>query len=428
MKNKKVLIVAYYWPPNSGPGVQRWLKFTKYLAENGWEPHVYTPENPQYYAVDQNLISEIHANVKVVKTKIKEPHNLIKKNKESNSIITPKQKKKNSEFAKFIRGNLFLPDSRLMWIKPSVKFLKTYLVEQGIDLIITTGPPQSLHIIGRRLKKKLGTKWIADFRDPWTKWAKFNQFHVSPVAKWIQKDLEKKVVTTADIVTTVTPTWVEDFKLIGAQKCELLTNGYDDNDIQTSENKEKNNKLVISYGGTLDDIRDPSNFLNSIKELEHEISDLKDKIEINFMGNISPEIDRLISSSDLLLNIVNMLGFLPHGEISIVYQRSDVLLLLLTNLENIDSVIPGKLFEYMANQKHILALIPSTGDAAQLLSKAKNQKIIDYKNNKEIKAYLSEIILNPSSIQLIDDEYHLQFSRKNLTLRLIQLMEGLRDA
>ena len=427
MLNRKVLIVAYYWPPNSGPGVQRWLKFSTYLAENGWEPHIYTPENPQYYATDDKLENEIHPNVKVVKTNITEPHNLLKKGGTKKEAISPANAKNSSEIAKFIRGNFFLPDSRFLWIKPSIKFLQNYLKKENINVVITSGPPQSLHLIGYGLKKRLNINWIADFRDPWTKWAKFNQFHVTSIAKFIQTRLEKKVVKSADCVTTVTPSWVQDFQAMGAKKCELLTNGYDEADILSSSTSHQNEKITISYGGTLDDIRDPSNFFSSIINLSKVDHTLENKLEIILMGNISSEIETQIDSSPILSKIVVKKGFIPHKEISKAYIKSDLLLLLLTNLDNIDSVIPGKLFEYLAYQKHILALIPSQGDSAKILSKAKNQTIINYNNQEGIETFLRKIIDNPSIIKPVNDNYHYQFSRKNITLKLIEIMESLNN-
>jgi len=174
---KRVLIITYYWPPSGGAGVQRWLKFSKYLPENGWIPVVYTPENPEYPAIDENLVSEIHPDVEVLKSSIWEPYALYKKftsrkkdAKLGSGFTSEKDKiSKAEKVSRWVRGNWFIPDARKFWIKPSVRFLDTYLKENSIDAIISTGPPHSMHLIALGIKRKYPKiKWIADFRDPWT--------------------------------------------------------------------------------------------------------------------------------------------------------------------------------------------------------------------------------------------------------------------
>jgi len=171
---KKVLVVTYYWPPAGGPGVQRWLKFVKYLPEFGIEPHVYVPQNPNYPIVDETLLCEPNPAIHIIKQPIFEPYALgkiiskKKTNRISSGIITEKNMSWMEKFLLFVRGNLFIPDARVFWVKPSYTYLKNYLIEQKIDTLITTGPPHSLHLIGLRLKKELKINWIADFRDPWT--------------------------------------------------------------------------------------------------------------------------------------------------------------------------------------------------------------------------------------------------------------------
>ena len=174
---RKVLIICYYWPPAGGPGVQRWLKFVKYLPFYNIEPVLYVPENPSYPIEDRSLENEIPEGITILKKPIKEPYRYAamlsrKQTKSISSGLVPEETRQNilQRFLLYIRGNLFIPDARVLWVKPSFKFLRKYLENEKIETIITTGPPHSLHLIGQRLKRYFDQdiKWIADFRDPWT--------------------------------------------------------------------------------------------------------------------------------------------------------------------------------------------------------------------------------------------------------------------
>ena len=171
---KRALIITYYWPPAGGPGVQRWLNFVKYLGEFDVEPVVYAPQNPHYPILDEDLLQQIPTGVEVIKQPVKEPYRLAgmfskkKTRRISSGIISEKSPGIIEKLMLYIRGNYFIPDARVGWVKPSVKFLKDYLKEHSFDTIITTGPPHSLHLIGLQLKEISGIRWIADFRDPWT--------------------------------------------------------------------------------------------------------------------------------------------------------------------------------------------------------------------------------------------------------------------
>ncbi len=197
---KKVLIITYYWPPAGGPGVQRWLKFVKYLPDFDIEPIVYIPENPTYPLLDEKLVADVPQNVTILKNKIIEPYAwasvFSKKNtKKISSGIIPNQRKQSfvQKMMLWVRGNLFIPDARVLWVKPSVKYLSKYIQENNIDTVITTGPPHSLHLIGLQLKEKLNVKWIADFRDPWTTIGYHKALKLTEASAKKHKDMEKKV-------------------------------------------------------------------------------------------------------------------------------------------------------------------------------------------------------------------------------------------
>ena len=170
---KRLLIITYYWPPTGGSGVQRWVKFSKYLPEFGWQPVIYTPENPEQLAIDGSLLADIPDCAEVVKTRITEPYEIYRRltgGKQGAEVnpVNAQHKNWKQRLSLWIRGNCFIPDPRIGWVRPSVRFLVKYLSEHPVDAVVTTGPPQSMHLIGRGLKRALGLHWIADFRDPWT--------------------------------------------------------------------------------------------------------------------------------------------------------------------------------------------------------------------------------------------------------------------
>ena len=231
---EKVLIITYYWPPSGGPGVQRWLKFVKYLRDYGIEPVVYVPENPHYPLLDESLATEIPRNLEIIRKPIFEPYSIAslfsKKDTEKiSSGLIPDEEKQGllQKMMLYIRGNYFVPDARKFWVKPSVEFLLEYLEENKIRTVITTGPPHSLHLIGLGLKEELDIRWIADFRDPWTSIGYHDQLKLTSATKEIHKEMESRVLQAADQIITTSFTTKREFKEITTTPITVITNGYD---------------------------------------------------------------------------------------------------------------------------------------------------------------------------------------------------------
>ena len=211
---KRVLIISYYWPPTGGSGVQRWVKFARYLPAEGWQPVIYTPENPEQLAVDASLEAEVPAEAEVIRRRIVEPYEMYKKllrksghSKEAVEVnpVNAQNKSTLQKIAMWIRGNLFRPDPRCLWIGPSVRYLKKYLAEHPADLIVSTGPPQSMHMIGRKLAAETGLPWIADFRDPWTKIFYFKHLSMTRATERWHEKMERRVLDEATAVVAVSP-------------------------------------------------------------------------------------------------------------------------------------------------------------------------------------------------------------------------------
>ena len=423
---KKVLIITYYWPPAGGSGVQRWLKFTKYLPKYDWKPIVYTPENPYFEVQDEVLLNDIPAEAEIWKTPIWEPYalkdKLFDKGSESQSagVITNKKSLKN-KVLNWVRGNVFIPDPKIYWVKPSVKVLLKKIKEEGIEHIVTTGPPHSMHLIGLGLKKaKPNLKWIADFRDPWSELDLLDDFHLSGSTRRKHQKLEKEVLQTADVTLTVSETWTKDLKRLGAERVELITNGYDDEDFNLTT--KKNDKFIIGHYGLINHLRNPKNLWKELNVLCNKHKDFNSKLEIHFSGNVDGEVIAEIESFSNLKGKVIQLGYLSHAEVLQQYNEASILLLLLFNSKSGIGNYPGKIFEYFAAKKPILAFGPNHSDTEKLLFKTKSGNYFSYERN-DIKDNILQFFTN-SGIhpQYSDIE---DYSREKLTRDLANLLNTL---
>ena len=422
---KKVLIITYYWPPAGGSGVQRWLKFSKYLPKYNWQPIIYTPENPYFEVKDQALLNDIPAEAKIWKSPIWEPYalkdKLFGKGSESQSagVITNKKSLKN-KLLNWVRGNVFIPDPKIYWVRPSVKVLLKKILEEDIHHIITTGPPHSMHLIGLGLKKAMpNLKWIADFRDPWSELDLFNEFQLNNSSMKKHKDLEREVLQTADVTLTVSETWVKDLKRLGGDRVELITNGYDADDFELKP--KINDKFIIGHYGLLNHLRNPKNLWKSLNSLCDENTEFNNKLEIHLSGNIDGEVLAEIESYSCLKAKVKQLGYLSHAQVLEQYNQADVLLLLLFNSKSGIGNYPGKIFEYFAAQKPILAFGPIISDAERLIKNTNTGKYFSY-DDTNLKTDILDLFNNPNNFDFENME---NFSREKLTYDLANLLNNL---
>ncbi len=426
MKNNKILIITYYWPPAGGPGVQRWLKFVKYLPDFGVQPFVYIPENPTYPIVDQNLVSEVSDQAIIVKHRIFEPYQLasfLSKNKtqKMNSGIIPNQKKQSFLDKTFlwIRGNLFIPDARVFWVKPSVSFLEKYILENDIDTIITSGPPHSLHLIGLELKQKLKLKWFADFRDPWTTIGYHKSLRLSSFAAKKHKALEHQVLNAADTVIVTSKTTKTEFQAITNKPISVITNGYDTEQI---EKQVLDSKFSMAHIGSFLSERNPKMLWEVLLELLEEIPSFKLNLEIKLIGAVSQEVLETISQFGLN-SYLNNLGYVSHAEAIAHQRRSQVLLLIEINSEDTKSIIPGKLFEYMVSNRPIIAIGPQDSDFAEIITNTNTGVFFDYSEKMKLKRVILDFYDQFLEGRLQSNGVGLQnYSRKNLTKELVQLL------
>ena len=419
----KVLIVTYYWPPSGGSGVQRWLKFVKYLQNFGIEPVVYTIANPNYPITDESLIKEIPDNITILKQPIWEPNNILRKFKrnktqESAGFLNPNP----SIFGKilqYIRANYFIPDARKFWIKPSIKFLEKYLSENRIDAIITTGPPHSLHLIGLDLKNKLGVKWIADFRDPWTEIDYFEQLPLTGRSKKIHHDLEKKVLENSDAVIVIGKTMKENFMQF-SNSVYILTNGFD-SEIQKAVVLSEP-KFTITHVGLMNADRNPYSFWKAIRELSDEYEDFSSDYQIQLVGKIAPEVEKAIQLNQLK-NVLEI-GYVSHKKVKEYQNTSQVLLLAINKVKSAKGIITGKIFEYLQAKRPILAIGPIDGDLSEILSETNAGIIADFDDVVTIKSELIKLYQLFKKNELSVDSTNIEkYHRKNLTKKLSEIIK-----
>ncbi|MGC5744165.1 glycosyltransferase family 4 protein [Chryseobacterium sp. NFX27] len=433
MEQKKILIITYYWPPAGGPGVQRWLKFAKYLPESGWNPVIYTPENPSYPLLDESLLKDVPQNIEIVKTKIWEPYQLAEKLNKSNKKFKAgqfdvgKNQSWKSRLSIWVRGNFFIPDARVFWVKPSIKFLEQYLKENKIDVVVTSGPPHSLHMIGLGLKKKLpNLKWIADFRDPWTEISYYKHLKLTKSSDRKHRQLESAVFKNADITLATSYTDAENFRKSGANAI-CITNGFDESDASTpfsatTEKIQQQKTFTLSYIGVLEQLRNPEKLWKALDELVKENKEFADHFTLKFAGRVDDKILQSIESSNLKNHILN-LGYISHDKA--VEEMANSNLLLITNFPNESSkgIIPGKIFEYLATGKHIISFGPTGADVSRILAETGAGKHFGYEDSKAVKDFILEKYELWKKGNLLKNTQNIeQFSRKNLTKKLVEIL------
>ncbi len=422
---KKVLLITYYWPPAGGAGVQRWLNFTKYLTNFDVQPVVYTVQNPNYALEDNSF--KTPKGVEVIKQPIWEPYvwasKVSGKNQQNTSAgFLEGAPTKKSRMVNYIRANYFIPDARKYWIKPSVKFLKEYIVKEKINTVITTGPPHSLHLIGLSLKKQLGIKWLADFRDPWTQ---IDYFHKLPFNKYALKKhyfLEKKVATEADVVLVVGQQMKNYFSQFNAHT-EIVSNGFDGT--EKVENTALDTAFTLTHVGSLNADRNPDYFWESLHELTTENKTFKECLKIKLVGKITTQVkDSIVKHG--LQEFVEFVEYVPHKEARKHQLTAQVLLLPINNVPSAKGILTGKIFEYLQAARPILALGPTDGDLAALINKTTSGKTVDFDDKKSLKSVLLSYFASYQKKELKVRVTHLSdYHVKNITRKLAQIINSI---
>lgn len=426
---KKVLILTYYWPPSGGGGVHRNLKYAKYFRDFGWEPVIYTAEDADYPSIDESLFRDVPDNLEVVKHPIWEPYDLyrkmvgIKKDKKIYSGFISENKKMGfkQRLSIWIRGNFFIPDARKFWIRPSVKFLKKYLEENPVDAVISSGPPHSMHLIGLGVKKATGLPWVADFRDPWTNIDFYDQLMLSGWADRKHRRLERQVLEKSDQTVTVSWHWADDFKALGAPGIEVITNGFDTADFEFEQSPNPD-EFSIAHIGSLNKDRNPPVLWQALHELCAEIPGFREKLVIRLIGNTDISVKSELEKLNLM-DRADFQGYMPHKEVLKAQKGSQVLLLLLNDTPNVLGVVPGKLFEYMASRRPILAIGPSNGDSARILTESEAGKVCGFAEKEVMKEAIREYFTAYQNGNLSGNQSDIdRYSRRGVTGQMAEIL------
>lgn len=424
---KKILIITYYWPPSGGAGVQRWLKFAKYLPQYGWQPVVLTvdPRYASYPQRDESLVGETGEQCLVFTTKSFELYNVYK-------LMTGKKEVPFGGFAnaskegvfqrlsRFLRGNFLLPDPRRGWNKYAYRKAVELIRQFDIDTVVTTSPPHSTQLIGLKLKKNMGIKWIADLRDPWTDIYYYSQFNHTPLARRLDLRYERLVVEAADVIVTVS----EDVKRIFAtkssqplkDKIHVIPNGFDQDDF-TLRPVQRESKKVITYTGTISEAYDIDRFLEALRSLDEQ---LKSLVLLRFVGHMPSSVIQKFKDSGLE---VELTGYVDHSKSIEYLLRSELLLLIIPRVKNNQGILTGKFFEYLASRKPILAIGPVDGDLARIMKEIGCGTLFDYEDAAGMHRFMADCLSSPEPRITPKDKAE-AYSRKQLTGRMVRLLNA----
>ncbi len=457
---KRVLVISYYWPPTGGSGVQRWVKFAKYLPTEGWQPVIYTPLNPEQLVVDEKLGEEVPPEAEIIRRRIVEPYSFYRfllgkgsASKGGSDEVNPVNagdKTFMQRFAMAVRGNFFIPDPRCLWVLPSVRFLKKYLREHPVDVIVSTGPPHSMHLIAQKVAVSVGVPWIADFRDPWTKMFYFKHLSLSSWAVRRHRELEKSVLDGADVVVGVSPLVCEEFREMTTTPVELITNGFDEDDFREARAEmsgdvasgagvaEKggsgkmpkaefkvNTYFTLTHTGLFAADGDPILLWEVLAEKCRADKEFAARLKIRLAGKTDSAVLESIATAGLSEHLTD-LGYVSHKDAVREQMSATVLLLPLRNEPEYKAVLPGKVFEYLASDRPILGIGEPEGAMAAVLKSCGGGIVADWADKAAVSEYIDGCWEKfRSGEPLVGAKDIEEYSRSRLTKKYVALMESL---
>ena len=435
---KRVLVVTYYWPPSGGSGVQRWVKFAKYLPQEGWQPVIYTPENPEYTAIDHTLEAEIPHSVEIIRRPITEPYDIYRKlmgkgaSTDMKTLtagasggavteISSGRKSFKQRLSLWIRGNLFVPDPRVGWVKPSVRFLKKYLAEHPVDVIVTTGPPHSMHLIGQRLHKELGIPWIPDFRDPWSRMYYLKHLPMSARTWRRLRAMEQSVLDDCSTVLAVTPLVQEEFQAQTKTPVAMITNGYDGGDFDQAV--EPDGFFNVVHTGLFAADGNPLNLWKALGLKAWADADFKAALRLRLVGKVDREVYDAIAEAGLKDNVID-LGYRDHLTAVREQLAATVLVLPLRNDPEYRPILPGKLFEYLASRRPVLGIGQEDGAMARVLADTGAGITAGWENLEAMRDFIDKAWeqFKAGGVPPVQGDID-RFSRRSLTRELATLLE-----
>ena len=421
---KKVLIITYYWPPMGGGGVQRWLKTTKYLREFDWEPIIFTTENAEVSIHDESLLEDIPDGIEIIKVPIWEPFRLYRSlTGQKGEKINPGflQKKKGNSFLQnisiWIRGNFFIPDAKKFWYRPSVKKLSSYLLKNKVDAIVSTGPPHTTHLIAQKIANRFSIPWLADFRDPWTNIDFYDKLKLTMWADKKHRRLERNVLKNASKIITVSKSWANDLLNISGINPIVINNGFDSTDFKNAGKLPLDVKFSITHAGSLNKDRNPFILWKVLEELVKVNSDFASKLEIKLIGPIDITVKEALKKHNLM-QYTRLIDSLPHKEVIPHLITSQVLLLPLNNVPNIEGIIPGKMYEYLGALRPIICIGDIDGDAAEIIYETQTGSVVGFSDKNKLKKEVLKLYDDYKlGVLEINSNHYNKYSRKQLAER-----------
>lgn len=416
--------------------MHRVLKFAKFLHQFGWQPVILTVKNGSYPAIDNSLQNEIPGECIEYKTDAFEPFEIYKKfvgmksgEKIPDSVLTEEKLSWKKKLSNWIRVNIFIPDARIGWLPFAVKEGKKIIKEQMPEMIFSTSPPPTVHLIAEKLAKWSKLPWTADFRDPWTNIFYYEKTSKSALAGYLDAKLENKVLKRADRITVVSNGFFGSNSKVIESKIDRIPNGFDSSDAEFTANSEVkgNDVFTIRYMGSLKPRQYVDPFFNVLAELSRQ-NEFQNQIKLEFIGYVDPTVKDKIEEKQIDFSI-EYRGYLDHSKAINLISRSDLLLLIIGKSKSAKLIIASKMFEYMMVQKPILAYGPTNGEAARILSETNCGEMFDYEDEKNTKDFLIKNFYNwkngNSNID-INLENWKQYERKKLTEKLVNIWEEIR--
>jgi len=418
-----VLVITYYFPPSGGAGVQRWLKFCKYLPAVGVQPIVLTVDEryASYPLTDRTLCQEISPDLMVVRTKTREILHFYRH-------LTPSGELPHTGFGneqrptllkkifRFIRGNFFLPDPRRGWNRYAYQAACDLIEQHHISTIVTSSTPHSTHLVGWRLKRRYPhIKWVADFRDSWTDMFYNRDLYQSAWAKWYNAHWERKVLEQADEVVTVSNGCKQNLqsKTQKTIPIHVIPNGYDETDFMPLNHHQQTDKFLLSYVGSISSLYETATFLTALSLLP---TTTRQSIRLRFVGDSCPDMARQLEQLGIE---AEWLGYTNHRNSVAYMQAADMLLLLLPNQPEGKSILTGKLFEYMASGKPVLMIGHADGDAANVLRQYEDDGIFSFGQTQQIAQFITRSL---TTTPVVHPQTAEQYSRRNLTQQIAQIL------
>lgn len=434
---KNVLVIAYYFPPSGGPGVQRVLKHIKYLPEFGWNPIVLTVSNGDFPARDESLLKQVPDKTKVIRTKIYEPYDLYRllTGKDKNTAIDVNVIKKDGQkvsflerIAEFIRSTFFIPDARIAWYFTASKEIRNIIKEHKIDAVYSSSPPYTCSIIARHVKRRYRLPWVAGFRDPWTGFISSPKRWFLP--KMIDIALEKSVFSEADAIECAWEGIIKDaiskYPLTNPKKFFHVPNGFDSSDFPSVEFKRKD-IFTLTYTGSMYGRRNPFALFEAIENLI--VKGLIDisKVRFKFIGRFGNEIHDMFSKVSFCDNI-EVISYMSHQDSIAELLKSDCLLLVVDESKESEEIVPGKVYEYIGVKKPVLAIGPIEGAVGKLIKLTESGLIAHQTEIDKIEQNFLDFYNkwnNDEQLYKPNDKLISKFERKNAAFELASILDNL---